>query len=245
MPVVTLSGRHGSPVRAVGVEAARVLGADYVDHTLIMEAAKRVGVPVGAVAEKEERLVRGGERIARGFQRFLERSAAAGSAGDPFMGPTGIEVLLSKSMSEAAAEPHSTAEELNDAKLLEVITSVIKDQVSTGNVVIIGRGSNVILRDRPNVLHVWIVSALETRVAEVARRDQITPDAAAHLIKKFEEGRLAYYRKFHKTEPGNPELFHLFLNVDRLGVDRTARIIAEAAREQEAESGKPAPAPAS
>ncbi|MSQ25557.1 MAG: cytidylate kinase-like family protein [Dehalococcoidia bacterium] len=241
MPVVTLSGRHGSPVRAVGVEAARLLGADYVDHTLIMEAAKRVGATVGAVAEKDERLARGGERIARAFQRFLERSAAAGSAGDPFMGPTGIEVLLSRSMSDAAAEPQSTADQFNDKKMTEVITSVIQDQAATGNVVIIGRGSNVILRNRPNVLHAWVISALETRIAEVARREQITPEAASQYIKKFEEGRLAYYKKFHKTDPGNPELYHLFLNVDRLGTERTARIIAEAAREQEQLAAKQRP----
>ncbi len=231
MPVVTIAGRIGCPSRRVGLEVARLLGADYIDHQILAQAARRSGAPVEELAQKDERAARGRERMARFFQNFLEKSAAAGSAGDPFLGPTGIEVLMSRSMAEAAQPPHSRAEELNDRRYLEVITAVIRDEAKGGNCVLIGRGSHVILKDQPSVLHVYIVSSPEARLAEVMRRERLSEEAARKFLKEQEEARAGYYKKMFKVAPEDPTLYHLFVNTDRLGADHSARIIADAARQ--------------
>jgi cytidylate kinase len=213
------------------LEAARLLGADYIDHQILAQAARRTGAPVEEVAQKDERAVRGRERVARFFQNFLEKSAAAGSAGDPFLGPTGIEMLMSRTMAEAAAPSTTRTEQLNDARYLEVVTAVIRDEARGGNCVLIGRGAHVILKDDPNALHVYLVSSAEKRVAEIMRRERLAEPAAQKFVKEQEEARAAFYKKMFKVQPEDPMLYHLFLNVDRLGPDHCARIVAEAARE--------------
>lgn len=45
MPVVTISGMVGSGAREVGRLAAQGLGIDYVDQQLLVDAARRLGVP--------------------------------------------------------------------------------------------------------------------------------------------------------------------------------------------------------
>ena len=45
MPVVTIAGRQGSPIKKIGLEVARALGADYVDNQIISQAAQRSGAP--------------------------------------------------------------------------------------------------------------------------------------------------------------------------------------------------------
>ena len=230
MPVVTMAGRIGSPARLIGVETARLLGADYVDHQIIVEASRRIGAPLEEVVQKDERSVRGRERLADFFQKFLERSAAAGSGGDPFLGPTGIEVLMSRSMAEAAEPPGTQTDKVNDERYITAITSVIVDESKTGNVVLIGRAGNVILNDLPTALHVWVVAFEESRIQEIARRENLSEQEAKKFIKYHEEGRAAYYRKFHKVEPDDPTLYHLVLNTNKLGTEHSAQIIADAAR---------------
>ena len=233
MPVVTMAGRIGSPARLIGVEAARLLGADYVDHQIIVEASRRIGAPLEEVAQKDEHAARGRERLAQFFHNFLERSAAAGSGGDPFLGPTGIEVLMSRSMAEAAEPAGTQTDQVNDERYITAITSVIVDESKTGNVVLIGRAGNVILKDLPNALHVWVVAFEDSRIQEIARRENLTEQEARKFIKHHEEARAAYYRKFHKVEPDDPTLYHLVLNTNKLGAEHSAQIIADAARAME------------
>ena len=231
MPVVTIAGRQGSPIKKIGLEVARSLGADYVDNQIIAQAARRSGAPIQEIAQKDERAIKGRERLAQFFQNFLEKSAAAGSAGDPFLGPTGIEVLMSRTMAEAAEPSHNQRERLNDERYIEAITSVIEDEALTGNVVMIGRGSNVILHDLPNSLHVYVVASLESRVAEIMQRERLSEADAHKYVQDFEESRVKWYKKFFKVNTEEPDLYHLFLNADRLGIAHTARIVVDSAEE--------------
>ena len=80
MPVITMSGNIASGAREVGQTVAQELGIDFVDQQLMVEAAQRCGVPVGTVAEHDER--RGGfrERLSGMLRTVLERSAEIGRA---------------------------------------------------------------------------------------------------------------------------------------------------------------------
>lgn len=231
MPIVTVNGRLGAPIRALGLEVAHILGSDYVDYRILAEAARRSGAPVERVAQRDERAERGRERLARFLQSFLEKSAAAGSAGDPFLGPTGVEVLLSRTMAEAAQPAATRAQELDDRHYVDIITKVIQDLARGGDVVIIGRGSQAILRDLSHALHIYAVSSQESRLRTLVRREGMTRPAAEKYIKENEPLRLQYYKKLFKVNPEDPSLYHLFLNVDKLGMEHAARIVAEAATE--------------
>ncbi len=233
MPIVTLTGRIGAPASPLGLEVAHQLGADYIDNQIMAEASRRSGASLEAVSQRDERTPKVSERLARFFQKFLEKSAAAGSAGDPFLGPTGVEVLLSRSLSEAAQPATSQDQELDDKRYIEIITSVIQDLARGGNVVIIGRGSHVVLREMPNALHVYLVSNLENRTRHIQQRDGVTLEAAEKFIKDEDPQRVAYYKKLFKVAAEDPELFHLFLNVDNLGMEHSVTIIAQAAREMD------------
>lgn len=232
MPVVTITGRVGSPARALGLEVAQRLGADYVDNRILAEASHRSGASLETVAQKDERALRGRERLARFFQNFLEKSAAAGSAGDPFLGPTGVEVLLSRSMAEAARPSETQAQELDDKRYLDLISGVVQDLASSGNVVLIGRGSHVVLKDLPNALHLFVVSSEASRVAYLRKREGMSEEQALKHIRDTDPQRVAYYKKVFGVQSEDPTLYHLFLNVDRLGVEHAGRIAADAALTQ-------------
>lgn len=233
MAIVTITGRVGAPNHQLGLEVAHLLGADYVDHQILAEASRRTGASLETVSLRDERALKGRERLALFFQKFLEKSAATGSGGDPFLGPTGVEVLLSRSMAEAAQAPSTRAQELDDKRYVEIITGVVEDLAKGGNVVIIGRGSHVILRDLPGSLHVYVVSSTEARIRYLMEHDAISEQSATKYIKDTDPSRQQFYKKLFKVNAEDPVLYHLFLNLDKLGMEHSARVVAEAAHEME------------
>jgi len=229
MPVVTMSGTLASGARELGQAAAQLLGIDYVDQQLLVEAAQRCGVPVNTMAERDERCAGFGERLAAMLRNFLERSAATG--GDPLTGSGGLEVLLSRSYAEMAAEREEP--ELSDAVYMKTMTTIIRELGERGNIVILGRGSQMILREMPAALHVLAVAPQELRVQRLAQREGISPEDAARRIHDSDRARAAFHRKFWKVDVNDPTLYDLTLDTSRLPDDVSAELIAVAARAKE------------
>ena len=66
------------------------------------------------------------------------------------------------------------------------------DAVSDRPVVIVGRSAQVLLAGRRDVLHLRVVAPLESRIAYVARREGLDPDAAKARIHQKDHDREHY-----------------------------------------------------
>jgi cytidylate kinase len=97
-----------------------------------------------------------------------------------------------------------------------------------GNVILIGRGANVVTSKLDHVLHVRLVASLENRVAQIQKVQAVGRDAALEFIRKEDLGRRRYLKKYFNEEVDNPLLYHLVLNTDLVPYDRTARMIGDA-----------------
>lgn len=240
MTVVTLSGSLGSGARDVAMLAAAELGLDYVDREILVEAAGALGVSVDAVQFLDERASSFGERLAAVLRRVLERSAAA-SAADPMMGSGGLELLLGRTYSEAAALPHDEPQELDDRRYIETLTIVIRSLAERGNVLILGRGSQVILRDWPGSLHVACVAPTDWRAEVVAQRDGLSLEEARRRVHDGDRGRAAFHRRYFKVDVNDPCLYDLVIRTDRIPGETAAELVSVAARRRERGSGREPP----
>lgn len=231
MPVVTLNGPIGSGGREVGRRVAHHLHADYVDRLILAEAAKRIGATVQAVAGKESLVARRRDRVGRFLQNMLERSAMSGAGGEPYFGP-GIDVLISRDYyTDTADEPITLSHEVDDKKYIEVTSSVVKDLAEGDDVVIVGRASNLILKDHPAALHVGIVAPMELRVHTIMEREHMDEEEAAKFVEEHERARKAYYEKFYSVDPDDPSYYHLLINTGGLKVNTAGEIVAHAAQD--------------
>jgi cytidylate kinase len=237
MPVVTMSGAAGSGAREVGPLAAELLGADYVDRQIMVDAARRLGVSAEALVERVEHSASFGERLANVLRTFLERSAVAG-VGDPLTGTGGLEVLLGRSYSEMAADVGSSAQELDDALYIKTLTTIIGELGETGNIVILGRGGQMILKDLPTALHVLTHAPLELRTLRIAEREQLALEEAGKRIQERDSGREAFHRKFFKVDVNDPGLYDLVIDTSRLPYTVAAEIIATGARAKESQASR-------
>jgi cytidylate kinase len=235
MPVVTMSGTMGSGAREVGPLAAEILGADYVDREIMVDAARRLGVSAEALVEREERCIGFRDRLANMLRTFLERSAMAG-VGDPLIGSGGLEVLLARSYGEMGAEVGSSAQELDDAVYIKTIGAIISELGQRGNIAILGRGGQVILRELPTALHVLMHAPLELRTSRIVERDQLTPEEASKRIHELDSGQAAFHRKFFKVDVSDPSLYDLVIETSRLPYPVAAELVALAARAKEGQA---------
>jgi cytidylate kinase len=235
MPVVTMSGTTGSGAREVGRIAAEILGIDYVDRQIMVDAARRLGVSAEALAERDERCTGFRERLANMLHTFLERSAAAG-VGDPLMGSGGLEVLLARSYGEMGAEAGSSAQELDNAVYIKTISAIISELGQRGNIAILGRGGQVILKELPTALHVLTQAPLELRTRRIVERDRLRPEEASKRVHELDSGRAAFHRKFFKVDVNAPCLYDLVIDTSRLPYAVAAEVVALAARAKESQA---------
>ncbi len=229
MAVVAFDGPIGAGGNEVGALAARLLNADYVDRLILAQAAKRIGSTVEVLEIKEQRRVPMRDRLAYFLQTMLERSAMSGAGGEPYFGP-GLEYLPSEEYTDLAQEPLTAAQRLSDQRFIDVTSSVIKDLARAGDVVIIGRGSNVILKDLPGVLHVGLTTPLELRIRTIVEREHLSWNDAGKYVSDMEKARVIYFKKFFKVHPDDPKLYHMVLNMGTISVNIAAEIVAHAAQ---------------
>jgi cytidylate kinase len=97
-----------------------------------------------------------------------------------------------------------------------------------GNVVIVGRAGQVILKDQPGVLHVRIIASEEIRISRTASEKSVSVDKARVIVEKSDESRARYLRRNYHAELDDPSLYDLVINTDRLLVPEAADLICAA-----------------
>ena len=228
MPVITINGPIGAGSIAVGQQVARDLHLNYVDRMVFAEAARIIGSPVSNLIAKEQRVERFGDRLASLLGRALERAAVSG---DYDLG-VGIETLP-ETYHELAGESSSRVQRVNDQVFIDTTREVIGNLAQAGNVVIIGRGANVILGDTPGVLHVGMLAPMSRRIATIMEREHLSEREARTYLEGLEEARVKFFQKFFKVSPLEATLYHMMLDMGHMSDDTAARIIAHAAGDLE------------
>jgi cytidylate kinase len=97
-----------------------------------------------------------------------------------------------------------------------------------GNVVVIGRGANLITANLASAFHARLVGSVPRRVAHVEEHLHVGPQAAAEYVRERDLGRKRYVRKYYGKDIDDPLLYHLVINTDRVSYVEAARMIAEA-----------------
>ena len=224
MSIVTMSGLSGSGAQEIGALVAEQLSYDYVDRQILAEAARKMGTSVEAVAERTERPPGLGDRLASFMRTVMARSAMVSEASDPYYG-AGADALLVSEYRDITEGGTVGTEDASDTQLIDVTRSVITELAETGNVVIIGRGSNIILENWPSTLHVGLNASFEFRIDLVMQRQGLGRAEAEKFIHDTDRGREAYYKRFFHRSHHDPLGYHLMLNADWLPFDRASEIV--------------------
>ncbi len=99
-----------------------------------------------------------------------------------------------------------------------------------GNVVIIGRGANIITKNLDSAFHVRLVGSETKRIEHLRDYKHLSLGAASLYLRDEDLGRRRYVKKYYAEDIDDPILYHLVINTDLLSYGEAARTIAEAVR---------------
>ncbi len=162
----------------------------------------------------------------------------------------GYRMVWREVINEAAARagaPEMALDALDDLGLLDVrptlqqrrayhqsVQQVLTELASAGDIVIVGRAGQVVLRDQPHVLHTRIIAPLELRTQRIAASQHISAAAARAQIQNSDRMRSTYVRQAYKIDWDDPELYDLVVNTRRLTVAKAADVIIQTLTQLEA-----------
>ena len=225
MAVITMSRQRGSMGSYIALEVADRLGWRYLDREILDSVARLAGVSTKAVEAIEEE----GGQLASMMRALATRPKL----------PTVASASLRE---EAEQQEQSGTLTINEGPYapttgyLGLLTSVIHEYAAQGQAVIVGRGGQMILRERPDLLRVQCIASFETRVQNIIQREEIEWREAAQKVRTADEQRAGYMRRFYNVDWLDPGLYDLVINTDRLPLTLAADLLIQALPALEAAS---------
>jgi cytidylate kinase len=118
--------------------------------------------------------------------------------------------------------------EPDEARSIALIEAVLRVAYQHGNVVILGRGGQAILKDKPEVLHVRIVASLEARAQHLHKRENYSLGEAQDIAIKRDQASAEYLKRFYDLDWTDPALYDLVINTTKLGLEGATQLIVAA-----------------
>ncbi len=109
----------------------------------------------------------------------------------------------------------------------------IRHIAEQGPCVMIGRCADYALADNPDHLNLFIYAPMNVRAERVAKRQNITPEAAKTLIQKTDKRRASYYEYYSSQKWGAVESYDFCLDSSVLGLGGTVELIRTMVEQKE------------
>ena len=187
--IITIGRQYGSGGREIGEKLAQKLGIAFYNNELITMAANKSGMAHNVVGEADEKAT-----------NSLLYTLAMGSSF--FNGNAGIAFDMP----------------LND-KLFVTQSDIIKDLAEKSPAVFIGRCADYVLREREDVLSVFVHAPLEARVKRICDLRGISRQEAEKLIIRSDRKRANYYQHYTDWTWGAASTYHLSIDSSLTGID--------------------------
>ena len=193
--VITIARQYGSGGRTVGEMLAKKLGIGYYDKDIIRMASEDSGI--------HETL----------FGRVDEYS----SAKKPLFGKNGI-------YSGELISPQSK-DFTSDENLFNYQAKVIKELAEKESCVFIGRCAGFVLKDRPDVMSVFIHAPQDYCLARGMERNSMTEKEMERFIAKTDKYRGDFYHYYTGRTWNDARNYDLCLDSSKLGFDKCVEAI--------------------
>ncbi len=120
----------------------------------------------------------------------------------------------------------------------QAVQQVIEELAGQGNIVIIGRAGQVILRDHKNTIHVLVIGNADMRAQRLTQSQHITLRAAVSQVTASDRSRMSYLQRYYNISWLDPLLYDLVISTDSITPICAAEIICNTVtRDLQAENG--------
>ena len=129
--------------------------------------------------------------------------------------------------------PNYARQGFSQDSLFQFQSEAILKAAEEGSCVFVGRCADYVLRERENVVNVFITASLEFRTEQVmAKQGFATPAEARRFIEQREAKRADYYNYYTGKKWGHASSYDLCVDSSLLGLVDTEKFIAEFIRKR-------------
>ena len=121
---------------------------------------------------------------------------------------------------------------ISQESLFKFQSDAIKKAADQGSCVFVGRCADYVLRDRGNVVNVFITASMEFRIQQIMAKQHIDKLQACKFIEQREANRAAYYNYYTGKKWGSAESYDLCIDTSVLGLQATEKFIADFIRKR-------------
>lgn len=132
---------------------------------------------------------------------------------------------VSKHIYDGKMIPPESGNFISDQNLFNYQSKVLRELLDCESYVCIGRAADFVLRDKPNVLKVYIDAPYEARVAREIQRQGIERGEAVRYIDRLDRYRESYYKYHTGRQWKQISNYDLCLDTAALGLDNCVKII--------------------
>ncbi len=115
----------------------------------------------------------------------------------------------------------------------DFMEAVVFEVARSGEGIIMGHGSQILLRDFGCALHVLIHASESRRIENLTADRILSKDAAEKLIQKSDNEQRGFFRYAFNMRMSDPSLYDLIINTEKLGADSAIQLIVASARSDE------------
>lgn len=119
----------------------------------------------------------------------------------------------------------------NDDRIFIAEEKVIKDLARKESCVIVGRCADYILKDNKDTIKVFLYSSSQDKVKRAVKYYNLEEDKALKEINKINSERAKHYKYYTNRDWYDFANYDIALNVDYLGVEKTAELLEQVIRE--------------
>ncbi|MCR5691932.1 MAG: cytidylate kinase-like family protein [Eubacterium sp.] len=187
--VITITRQYGSGGREIGKKLADAYGIPFYDNEIITNAAKETGFAESTFEKAEEKAT------------------------------NSLLYSLAMGMNVFAAQDVGYAGLSLDDRIFLAQSDVIRKFAKNGPCVIVGRCADYILRDKDNVINLYVWASPDFRIKRSIEVDNLPKEKAAELVLKKDKSRANYY-KYHTGDRWDNVLnYELAIRSDLCGID--------------------------
>lgn len=193
--VITITRQYGSGGREIGRKLAEAYEIPFYDNEIITRAAKETGFAEAAFENIEDKAA-----------NSLLYSIAMGMNmfNNQEVGYSGLSL---------------------DDRIFLAQSNVIRRVVKEGPCVIVGKCADYILKDKENVVNLFIKASVDFRIHRSIETDGLPEAKAAELVLKKDKSRANYY-KYHSGERWDNVLnYDMAIRSDLCGIDGTVECL--------------------
>lgn len=102
------------------------------------------------------------------------------------------------------------------------------EAASRGNVVLVGRGAQIVLRDVPGVLKVRVVAPPDVRTKRIMERYNFTRDEAEDFVRSYDHKRETLIRSIFRSDSNDWALYDLIVNTAHFNSGAASEVVLDA-----------------